>query len=314
LTAICQGKPCVIDPEDCNIPEPTLADFPDLEDKVKAEVFIYWVRLCAIIGRIAKYLSRSPNEASSSFPVHHGRELINWIRSLPPHLQLPINSNHTTNFNRDVHLLHMPYLTIIIVLYLKRTSSQSLPQALPPATLAATCLARILKDVLVRSGTRYLMGITCWYCGMAFIALLQASQTEHLKLGAEADLDILALAVKQLKSMWATANVFEQGFERLRGKSRPPSTTAAGPGLEDLTGDQVDDSQLSTKEVDMHDGIDWMDYFPFVTAQTSIVANQILAQQNANLFSFDNFGDTSLSHFQDLFEGLDSWADPKLFV
>lgn len=158
------------------------------------------------------------------------------------------------------------------------------------------------------------MGITCWYCGMAFIALLQASQTEHLKLGAEADLDILALAVKQLKSMWATANVFEQGFERLRGKSRPPSTTAAGPGLEDLTGDQVDDSQLSTKEVDMHDGIDWMDYFPFVTAQTSIVANQILAQQNANLFSFDNFGDTSLSHFQDLFEGLDSWADPKLFV
>lgn len=149
---------------------------------------------------------------------------------------------------------------------------------------------------------------------MAFIALLQASKTDHLKLGADADLDILTLAVKQLKSMWATANVFEQGFDRLRGKSRPTSTAAAGPEPADIIGDRVNDSHLSTKEVDMHDGIDWMDYFPFVTAQTSVVANQILAQQNANLFSFDNFGDTSLSHFQDLFEGLDSWTDPKLFV
>lgn len=147
---------------------------------------------------------------------------------------------------------------------------------------------------------------------MGFIALLQASQTEHLKLGADADLDILALAVKQLKSMWATANVFEQGFERLRRKDRPTLATVEGPNLTDPTADRGNDSHL--KEVDMHYGIDWMDYFPFVTTQTSVVANQILAQQSANLFSFDNFGDTSLSHFQDLFEGLDSWTDPKLFL
>lgn len=149
---------------------------------------------------------------------------------------------------------------------------------------------------------------------MGFIALLQASQTEHLKFGADADLDIITLAVKQLKSMWATANVFEQGFERLRGKNRSISTASEDPSLADLNVDRVTDSHLSTKEVDMHDGIDWMDYFPFVTAETSVVASQILAQQDANLFSFDNFGDTSLSHFQDLFEGLDRWTDPKLFI
>ena len=147
------------------------------------------------------------------------------------------------------------------------------------------------------------------------IALLQASQTEQgLKLGADADLDILALAVKQLKSMWATANVFEQGFERLRRKNRPTSTAVEGPNLAGLNGDCGNGSHLNIKEVDMHYGIEWMDYFPFVTAQTSVVANQILEQQSANLFSFDNFGDTSLSHFQDLFEGLDSWTDPKLFL
>lgn len=281
---------------------------------MKAEVFIHWVKLCAVIGRIAKYLSRTSNDASTSFPVHLGRELIAWVRSLPPHLKLPINSSSTTNFNRDVHLLHLPYLTIIIVLYLKRSSSQSLPQALPPATLAATCLARILKDVLVRSGTRYLMGITCWYCGMGFIALLQASQTENLRLGADADLDILSLAIKQLKSMWATANVFEQGFDRLRGKARSTSTTAGSTELAEMADNSADDAHSSTKEIGMHDGIDWMDYFPFVTAQTSVVASHILAQQSANIFSFDNFGDTSMLHFQDLFEGLDSWTDPKIFL
>jgi diketogulonate reductase-like aldo/keto reductase len=32
--------------------EPTLEDFAQDTDKTKAEVFIYWVRLCAIIGKV----------------------------------------------------------------------------------------------------------------------------------------------------------------------------------------------------------------------------------------------------------------------
>ncbi|KAJ9646727.1 hypothetical protein H2204_000419 [Knufia peltigerae] len=305
LTAICQGKPCIIDPEDCNIPEPSLADFPDdLEDKTSAEIFIYWVRLCAIIGRIAKYLSRSTNTASNSFPVHLGKDLIEWVRSLPPHLQLPVGGAYTANFHRNVHQLHLPYLTIIIVLYLKRSPPQAIPHALPPSILAATCLARIMKDSLVRGGTRYLMPITCWYCGMAFIALLQARVTQDLQQPADSDLDMLALAVKQLKTMWGTANVFDQGFERLRATA---NSSRHDDFLARLTEQDSAGSQLQSDD----NGIDWLDYFPFATAQTSPIAEKLLAEQSMQYFPFDNFCDTSLMHFQDVFEGFDSWTDPQ---
>ncbi|KAJ9634500.1 hypothetical protein H2199_008957 [Coniosporium tulheliwenetii] len=43
LTALCQSKPCIIDPDDCNIQEPSLADFPsDPQSQRKGEIFIYY--------------------------------------------------------------------------------------------------------------------------------------------------------------------------------------------------------------------------------------------------------------------------------
>ena len=201
LTAICQNRPCIIDPEDCNVQELTLDDFSESE-RTKGEVFIYWVRLCAIIGKIAKHISRS-HDRSNSFPVALARELIDWVESLPPHLQLPIHSNRTTNFNRDAHQLHLPYLAIVIILHLKK-SSLALPQAYPPAVLAATCIARIFKDILARGETRFLMAITCWYTGTAFIALQQPCRSQDLTASATEDLDILSLMIDQLRKMWPT--------------------------------------------------------------------------------------------------------------
>lgn len=314
LTAICQGKPCLIDPDDCNIPPPSLQDFPDLEDKTKAEVFVYWVRLCAIIGRISKRLSRSTNPSSTTnaFPGDLSKELVDWVQSLPPHLQLPIGSSHTPNFNRDVHQLHLPYLAVIVVLHLTRTS-QSPPQALPPATLAGSCIARILKDVLIRSGTRFLMPITCWYVGMGFIALLQASRSEYLQDGATADLEILTLAIKELKNMWATAAVFEQTFERLRSNGRTLSS-------EDFPNRHLGNEQsaraLNSEAEVLHSGIGLLDYFPFVTSQTSVVADKLLAQQNMDLNYWDGLAGLAfdmIPNYQDLMEGLDTWADQNAF-
>ncbi|KAJ5825862.1 hypothetical protein N7474_003000 [Penicillium riverlandense] len=315
LTAICQGKPCLIDPADCNIPSPSLRDFPDFEDKSKAEVFIYWVRLCTIIGRIAKRLSLSANSSSTTntFTGDLDKELIDWVRSLPPHLQLPIGSSHTPSFNRDVHQLHLPYLAVIVVLHLTR-SPQSLPQALPPATLAGSCIARILKDVLVRSETRFLMPITCWYTGMGFIALLQASRSERLKDGASADLEILILAIKELKNMWATAALFEQTFERLRsnGKSLSPEEF---PNRH-LVNEQSTRA-LNSEEAVLHSGVDWIDYFPFVTSETSVVAENLLDQQNMDFTFWDGLGEMAfdtIPNYQDFMEGIDSWADPNAFL
>lgn len=201
LTAICQSRPCIIDPEDCNVQPLTLEDFPETE-RAQGEVFIRWVQLCTIIGKIAKHISRSLH-SSTSFPAELARELIGWVVSLPPHLRLPIHSRRTENFNRDAHQLHLPYLAVVIILHLKK-SSQPLPQAYPPAVLAATCMARIFRDILARGRASYLMAITCWYAGTAFMALQQASRIEDFAKCANEDLDIITIMMDQLRIMWPT--------------------------------------------------------------------------------------------------------------
>lgn len=311
LTALCQSKPCIIDPEDCSIQEPQLSDFPD--DPIhqrKGEIFIYWVRLCMIIGRIAKYLSRSTLVSPSPpFPTHLRQELVAWVQSLPPHLQLPIKSSRTQSFDRDVHQLHLPYLTTIIVLHLKR-SSHDLPQALPPAMLAASCIARILRDILSRGNARYLMAITCWYCGTAFIALLQACRIDQLRQEAEEGLDALTHAVTQLQNMWATANIIRQGFDRLRSTCSP-AAAAATVGVNSNTSLP----SVAAPSIPVGDGAasgedsDWAALFPFVTRSTNRIAECLLTEGEqrvaATTFPSPNnelFHENLLNHYQDLIE------------
>ncbi|KAF2820572.1 MFS general substrate transporter [Ophiobolus disseminans] len=311
LTSLCQSKPVIIDPNDCNIQEPTLADFPsDSQSQHQGEIFIYWVRLCAIIGRIAKILLKS-NEVSSLLPIELQEELVTWVHSLPPRLRLPIDTARTETFDRDVHQLHLFYLTTIIILHLKRSGGQ-LPQALPPAIIAASCTARILRDILARGNSRFLMAITCWHVGTAFIALLQACRIQHLSKAANEDLDILEFAVRELQKMWASARVVAQGFERLR---RPaPSVLSIQKSDSDMNHDglQLATQSLSTFQAGAEsnaDDFDWMRFFPFVSKSTGGIAESLISGRELGTatrgFPSPNneiFHDTLLAQYQDLFD------------
>lgn len=320
LTSLCQSKPCIIDPEDTNIQEPQPSDFPD--DPVfqrKGRIFIYWVRLCAIIGKISKALSRSSSTSSHPFPVDLRQELVDWVQSLPPDLQLPIGSSRTGSFDRDVHQLHLPYLTTVLILHLKR-SAHDLPQAFPPAIMAASCVARILSDILSRGNARFLMAITCWYCGTAFIPLVQARRVHQLAAEAEEGMDVLTHAVDQLQQMWASANVIRQGFDRLR-QTRPavPQThrqgttaanlasSASATGHEAGTPDQL--MGLPPRGSVEPDHFDWTLLFPFVTRGTSRIAECLIndkefGTRTTALPSPDNalLHDTVMHQYQDLLE------------
>ncbi|KAL4761709.1 uncharacterized protein BDW70DRAFT_149764 [Aspergillus foveolatus] len=339
LTAICQNKPCTIDPEDCDIAEPTLDDFPDaIQDqtvRLQAEIFIYWVRLCGIIGRIAKYLSRPRANGSNAgaFPTHLAKQLIDWVHSLPPHLTLPIHSNRTTSFNREVHQLHLPYLAVIILLHLKQPHHTPL-EAYQPAILAASCLARVLRDILSRGSTQWLMAITGWYTSLAFIALLQACRVDGLAAAANEDLDILTLAVDQLRVMWPTANIFHRGFQRLRsdargsgsgsaagaeallslasGEQAPHLDTGNGTAAAAVSARGLGGGNNETAHGNPIDGMDWIDYFPFATAQTSGIAERLLVPQTDELQFSDAFPGTMMQ-FEDLF-GNHNFSDLNLFM
>lgn len=294
LTALCQSKPAIIDPADCTVREPSLADFPeDPAFQRKGDVFIRWVRLCGIMGRLAKTLYRPEKDDKLSASTKHLYELSDWINTLPPHLQLPIRSARTQRFDRDVHQLHLPYLTTVIILHLKR-SSHSLPQALPPAIMAAYCISRILRDILARGNSRFLMAITCWYTGSAFIPLLQASHIPHLAKDANECLDVLERTAEQLQTMWASANLIVGAFRRLR-RTTPEATARTAAEKDPSAHQQTTTSQRShegegstslptpvmggstgDKPGESGAAFDWLTLFPFVTHETSKIVASLL--------------------------------------
>ncbi|CAG9996108.1 unnamed protein product [Clonostachys byssicola] len=304
LTSLCQSKPCIICPEDMTIKEVQPTDFPsDPASQKKGRIFKYWVRLCGIMGKVSQALSRSADSTSAPFPTELRQELVDWVQSLPPDLQLPIGSSRTQSFDRDVHQLHLPYLTTIIVMHLQRTTPD-LPQALPPAILAASCIARVLRDILSRGNARFLMAITCWYCGTAFIALLQASRIKQFSQEAEEGLDILDQAVAQLQNMWASANIIRQGFERLRALPR----TMMHPGRSRAS-EPNGQSNGGRGAANMSVDFDWSRLFPFVTRSTGRIADCLLADNEFGttttaLPSPENviFHEDLLNRYQDLLE------------
>ncbi len=280
----------MIDPEDCNVPQPTLEDFPDPTDP-KALIFIHWVRLCAIIGQVAKYRSRVTDIASLEFPVHLAENLINWVQSLPPSLKLPIDSNVITSFNRDVHQLHLPYLAVIIILHLS-PSSQPLPRAYVAAVMAASCVARSFKDYLSRGGIRFLMPVSGWICGIATLALLRASRLGQLTLHAEDDIKVLITALTELRIIYPVADVFLQGSERLHASELESRANGAS---------NDDDDFYTNPMVSISNGVDWVRYFPYMTAQTSGLAEVLLSEHNDAPFLDEAWTGTTPFQVQELF-------------
>jgi hypothetical protein len=291
-----------------------LADFPsDAQSQHQGEIFIYWVRLSAIIGRVAKVLLKS-NDKSAPLPNELREELVTWVHSLPSKLCLHIDTPRTESFDRDVHQLHLFYLTAIIILHLKR-SGVRLPQALPPAILAASCTARILRDILARGNSRFLMANTCWHVGTAFIALLQACRIQHLSKSANEDLDIIAIAAKELQKMWASANVIVQGFDRLRHADSTSNQLGATPVHSSLYGTTNHNSTTTGIGSNDDDDFDWMRFFPFASKSTngiaeSLVTGRELGTATRGFPSPNNelFHDTLLAQYQDLFDPFTDYA------
>ena len=204
LTAICQGRPCTINPDDCDVHEPTLEDFGPEPVDPRAHIFIQWVRLSGIIGRIGQHLSRN---LEPSFPARLAQELIDWVCNLPDQLKLPIGSNRTRSFDRDIHKLHLPYLTTITILHMHHRSQhprQPLPEVYTTAISSASCVARIFKDILARGHIRFLGAIATWYVGVALVALLHTQQIGCLAKNGADDIGTLRTALNELASLWPT--------------------------------------------------------------------------------------------------------------
>lgn len=276
ITAISQGRPCLIDLDDCDVPMPSPSDFSQPHD-IQVSLFVKWVPLCKLIGRISKMLRRRPGNPGPT-AIQLGRELIAWVQALPRPLQPAFEGSRTRGFHRDVHGMHLTYLSTITLLHLSN-DAQPLPQASVAAVVAASCTARIFHDYLVRGSICFLAGQAGWYATIAILALLHARSLEGLAVDAKADIQTLRAALSAMAKTWRSAQMFERGIEKLMlnagpqngggADGMPARTSVAGPGL-----------SPSMDELSAIAGINWRDYFPYVTGETSPLIGTLFAQDD----------------------------------
>ena len=323
LTAICQGRPCTINLNDCNVVRPSLEDFGPAPVDPRAHVFIQWVRLCDIIGRVGQHLSRN---IENSFPAVLAQELIEWVHNLPEQLKLPIGSNRTRSFDRDIHKLHLPYLTTITILHMHHRSQhpqQPLPEVYTTAISSASCVARIFKDILARGHVRFLGAIATWYVGVALVALLHTQQIGCLAKNGAEDIGTLRTALNELASLWPTAAIFVRGFERMKAFDKlhevvAQSQSSLNPNAQEVRdasaiGDST--STMALSDLNWMHGIDWRSYFPFMTAQTSgLLADMLnLEHQTENFLGDISWLDDPTVQLHNMFDPSDPFG-PTFFM
>ncbi|OAP63778.1 hypothetical protein AYL99_03005 [Fonsecaea erecta] len=292
LTSVCQGRPCIIHPEDTNVKLPRVDEFP-CDRRDQAEVFISWVQVCQIIGDLSKHL-HSRSSASGS-PFELAQRLITWVTALPARLRLPFSTAGTSRFDRHVYQLHLPYLSAITLLYMS-ASTQPLPKAYSAAVLSASCVARIFEDFLARGSIAFLPGVAGWYVSIAILALLHARRIEPLRMAANEEIDILFLALREMSRLWHSSRMFLLGFEKLLAGVNPDTSASSQVASGNLP------QALGLSELDILDGVDYHDFFPGATTETTRLFAVLLGHDRPPLFFDPEWASDIGSQLQGMFD------------
>lgn len=265
------GRPCIIHREDSNVLPPSLDDFP-IQERDRASIFINWVALCDIIGRVSKHLAARTEMTQFPFPLV--QSLMEWIGSLPGPLCLPFSTGRTSAYDRHTHQLHLPYLTTLTLLYMA-PSSQPLPRAYTTAILSASLVGRIFEDYLARGSVSFLPGMAGWYISIAILALLHARQVDCLKASANEQIEILLLALREMAKIWHSSKLFLVAFEKLlKGPNSIKDGRSPQIGRVDTT------ASSTLNELTTDDGLNYLDFFPGTTIETSKLFRILLLTEN----------------------------------
>ncbi|KAF9889822.1 hypothetical protein FE257_006912 [Aspergillus nanangensis] len=259
----------------CNVREPSVADFPDPKDPV-AEIFVQWVRLCSIVGRVGDHL-RSTTARIPSTVTGLLDQLKEWVHSLMPHLRLlPFATAPTQRLERDIYLLHLPYLSTITLLHMKKSGAAHVPTATTPAILSASCVAQIFEGLLIRGSLRFLQGNAGWQIALAVLALLNARRVGGaLQVAANAHICVLRVALKEISQRWDSAKMYDKGIERLvRAQDQQPceEQTENTQDGEFYPADRNWSSNPTSRESQ-----EAMEYFPGAKKDTSPIFEILLA-------------------------------------
>lgn len=297
IIAICQGQPCIIDEDYTDVRDPDVEDFPSTYSR-HAIIFTQWVSLCETIGFVNKQIFIS-RRTGNSLPTHDiASRLTRWLRALPPALRLPISTDRAAPFDRDVHLLHLPYLMTIASVYLNTT--QRLPEACVAAVIAGACITRVFEDFLARGVIRFVLGQGSWYIAGAALALRPLRSLDFLSAHAAAQISLLSIALKQLVPISHSAKMIEAGLERLLSAEEFEHSLRPPLQGHDRASNPARGRPSTLNDLCAGDGVLWSEFFPFVTVQTSPLLEAILTECQSSFPEL--WPEVDLNEFNDFLE------------
>ena len=214
LISAAHGRPQAINLDHCDVPRPTLHDFP-LGSTV-APVFVAYVDLAVIVGKFVNYsIRRAPVEAQITDTA---QRLLRWVGDLPPMLRLHARQvsqagSHTSLIEPfNIQRLSITYYAAVSMLYRARTSDDPFPTA---AAIAGSTIASIFEDFLARDLVRRLSPVYTFYLLVASVALLSCYGYKELWRNAEEDLRVISLAQEEMKKRWGSAKGSIRSFEKM---------------------------------------------------------------------------------------------------
>lgn len=305
--------------KDCDIPKPSIADFP-AQLAPRAPIFVQWVELCEIVGRVAKHLQRQPQ------PPSRGEELLQqlkgWTQNLPQELQFAhIQGPAASSFHRDICQLHLPYFAALILLDMqKRAELGSTSHVL--SVLAASCIAHIFECFLIRGSLRFLQGMSGWYATVALLALISARHIQAFRSGTKSLIDTLQIALKDMALRWPSSKMFDKGIEQLLASLASSTECLSNAAISPQTPDaqriaaaigiqQLSQGQPASTTFPANDVQAAMGYFPSVAPESDPIFAQVLTLTDPVDFRsyHDEIDATVFDLFNTFTYPLDSFGD-----
>ncbi|KIX03137.1 uncharacterized protein Z518_06688 [Rhinocladiella mackenziei CBS 650.93] len=238
LQSACFGRPALIKSHEFKVRPLEYCDFKVINDQ--AELFIQYVNLNAILGKMLELHSRKPY-GDPAEAVHILDSLKSWINQLPSNLRLYTYSTDQRTYRRDVYEVHINYFVLVVMFFhlcghaiTIRTSTANLT-----SLIASSCIARLYEEMEYRDDIAYLLPINTWYIMVGCIPQVhQSTGRPNGDTICEDELNILRHALRTMANKYPPSRNVLYGIDRF---ARKRTTTGKNEvrrplGISDLTG------------------------------------------------------------------------------
>ncbi|KAJ4177682.1 hypothetical protein NW767_015062 [Fusarium falciforme] len=188
FSAAAEGRPRLINLEDCSVSPPTIHDFPR-ESEVTALVFVSYVAIAGILSDTCQVLARRREICRTDRMCIENR-LKTYIRDCPDRLRLYSGSNRISYrpFNLQAAQLHIHFLTTVVILYRPKSLCFPSEENIPSFVAAGLCL-EIFEAIHLRELTPYLATLFSWHILVAAVSQISWSRVTGLREQCNAALD-----------------------------------------------------------------------------------------------------------------------------